>query len=161
MADRAMMFCPRCDAQNSGDVELMRENHNYSCMFGHQINGYENLMLLNPRLIPLQFHEKAGINDVKTEFWIDKDVLQKFREKYPNQQNSTVNSILSVYLTGDVVIVDGKQAAELKKSGVKNGAEMVAVVQASKALEEENDSLKEKLDFLRSMFSKADVESPV
>lgn len=130
-------------------------------MFGHSVEGYENFMSLGPRMIPLEFHEKPGPLDVKVDFWINSEVLEKFRSKHPNQQSSTVNSILSLYAVGDPVIIDGKQAADLRKLGVKNGAEMLALVETSKALEVENDELRGKLDFLRSMFKGADVESPV
>jgi hypothetical protein len=142
-------------------VELLRDNHTYSCMFGHQVVGYENLMSLHPRLIPLEFHEQPGTHDVKAEFWIQPNVLARFRELYPQQQSATVNSILALYLSGAPVIVDGQQAAALRKLGVRNGAEMLANAQAAQAIEIENEELKGKLDFLRSMFKGADVESPV
>lgn len=162
MADRAMMYCPLCDRVNPGmNTELLRDNHTYKCMFGHVIEGYEAVLSLNPRMIPLEFHEKPGPNDVKVEFWINPTVLEKFRSRHPQQQSSTVNSILSLYAVGEPVIIDGKQAADLRKLGVKNGAEVLALVETSKALEVENDELKGKLEFLRSMFKSADVESPV
>lgn len=161
MADRAMCYCPRCRDLGSPQVELMRDNHVYTCMFGHAIHGYDSLMSLHPELIKLVSMEKPGPGDVKTEFWVDAKVLEKFNQMYPNQRHATVNSILSLFTTGDIVIIDGIQAKELKKSGIKNGAEMLAAVQAAKSIEAENDDLKSKLDFISQMFSKTGMESPV
>lgn len=157
MADRSYILCPRCEKEGS-KFELVRENVEFKCPNGHTfVYG----QLSEATKIPLAFVEKANVGDTKAEFFVNADILAKFRAKYPMQQNSTVTSILALFLDDDLVVVDGKQARELKKLGVKNGAEMLSAVQNNATLESENNELKGKLDFMRSMFKSADVESPV
>jgi hypothetical protein len=157
MADRSYIYCPRCEAAGT-KLELVREMTEFKCANGH---SFMYSQLTEATKIPLAFAEKPNVGDTKAEFFVSAEILAKFRAKYPMQQNSTVNSILALFLDDDLVVIDGKQAREMKKLGIKNGAEMLSAAQNNATLEGENNDLKSKLEFIRTMFKGADVESPI
>jgi|SRR5580658_2009580 hypothetical protein len=171
MAKRAMMFCPTCDmmAQTFNnpalrDTELfteMPENDVFRCTNGHAEPNYIALMAKNPRLIKLVPQEKPQPTDVRVDVWIDKDIWEKFHAIYPHQTNSTIQSIMSLHLTGQPVIIDGPQAKKLNAMGVRNGAEMVAALEVAKSLEGQLDTANEKIAMFQSMFAGAGIASPV
>ena len=157
MADRSYIYCPRCEAAGV-KIELVREMTEFKCANGH---SFVYTQLSEATKIPLAFMEMPLTGEVKAEFFVNQDVLNKFKAKYPNRLNSTVNSILALFLDDDLVVIDGKQARAMKKLGIKNGAEMLAAVENNATLEGENNDLKKKLEFIRTMFKGADVESPI
>jgi hypothetical protein len=159
MADRSYIICPFCEKQLNQQNELFSRNpevHIFKCSMGHSFE-YAGLMAMNPSKIPYQHHEKPGQNDVKAEFWLDPKILSRFREKYANQQSSTVNSILQLSLDDDLIMVSGDQARKLKELGIRTAAEMVARVQVSRTLEAENADLVSKLNYFSEMMKGAGV----
>jgi len=156
MAKRAMIYCPTCRKVGLPQEELyldMPENNVFRCHNGHAHGDYMKLMEMNPELIKLVAMEKPQPNDVKAEFFIDKEVLSRFRSMYPNQQNATVNSVLSLFIYGDPVLVDGVQAKKLRELGVRNGAEMVAALEVTKSLESEIEGLKSQITMLTNILA--------
>lgn len=161
-----MMYCPQCRnlsaiTQNPTlqKVELfteMPETDTFRCNNGHAFNDYLALMAMSPELVKLVPMEKPQANQVKAEFWIDQNVLDTFRNRYPNQQSSTVESILSMYLYGEVIIIDGNQAKQMKAFGIKNGAEVIASIELTRSLEGELQTAKETEKLLRSLIKGGD-----
>lgn len=154
MADRAYMYCPLCRDNSGAKVELMRDAHLFNCPMGHTITQ-DRMGVLNPEKIKLQFFFKPGPHDVKTEAWVNGEVLSRAKEKLGEQFHPTIDSILRVAVTGDYVLVDGVQAKELRKRNIKNGQEMVACAQDNERLENENSQLKEKIAYFEGIFAKA------
>ncbi len=141
MADRAYMKCPACrDSGNATPPELMRNqgDPNFFCPLGHVLTP-ERLQLLRPEMIRLQPTFKPRDTDVKAEFWCNPDVLQKAKEALGVNFHRTLESILQCALTGDYILVDGQQATELTKLGVRNGAEMLATAKENQRLAGENE----------------------
>lgn len=156
MAKRAMMYCPTCRRVGLPQEELfldMPENNVFRCHNGHAHGDYMELMEMSPELIKLVVMEKPQPNDIKAEFFIDKEVLTKFRSMYPNQQSSTVSSVLSLFIYGEPVLVDGIQAKKLREMGVRNGAEMVAALEVTKSLESEIEGLKSQITMLTNILA--------
>jgi hypothetical protein len=159
MSDRAFMFCPTCRnfAVAAGNptlktVELMQDRDALRCANGHTFPSYAELMAMNPEKIRMVPQDVRQPGDVKVDFWIDGQILAKFRERYPYQQNSTVQSIMSLYTTGqDPVIIDGVQAKKLNELGVRTGQECVAAIEVTKSLESEIDGLKAQLTTLTNV----------
>jgi len=160
MSDRAMMFCPTC--RNLGgitgnpvllSVELMRDMDMIRCSNGHTFPNYSELMAMDPVKIKLAPQDIRQPGDVKVEFWIDGQIYSKFKAKYPYQQNSTVQSILSLYcIDGDEpVIIDGIQAKKLRDRGYRSGQEILAGLDSSGELSNEIDGLKTEIKTLRGM----------
>ena len=168
MSDRAMMYCPTC--RNLANitsnaslkvVELVRDPDAFRCANGHVFKAYAELMAMEPELIKLIPKETPGPNDTKVEVWVNKDIWTQFAAKYPAQLNATVESILRLYLVGEPVIIDGGQAAHLRKLGVKNGSEMVAALEVAKTLEAQLQTAEEKISLMQSLFQGAGVQVPV
>lgn len=154
-----MMYCPTCRdlaAFTNNPVlmaiELMRDMDMIRCANGHTFPDYNALMAMNPTKIRLAPQDIRQPGDVKVEFWVDGTILAKFRERFPFQQNSTVQSILSLYCLGeDPVIIDGVQAKKLREMGVKNGQEIIAEMGVKSELQAEIDGLKQENKTIRSM----------
>jgi hypothetical protein len=163
MADRSFMYCPLCEKTHDIQVELFRgmpESHIFRCEQGHAFT-YQRLIELNPTKIKLVTHEKPGPNDVKAEFWVNPKVLQDFRSKYANQQNSTINSILFLLLDEDLLMISGEQARKLKALGISTGADMLTTAEQIRTLTVENESLvKENDRFYRAIAARqSEVEA--
>lgn len=141
MSDRAFMKCPLCrDAGNPNPPELMRDAHMFNCPMGHSI-PQERLSVLNPEKIKMQVVFRPGVNDVKSEFWCNQEVLQRAKEALGERFHKTIESILRTAMTGEYILIDGQQAAELRKLGIRNGAEMVATAKQNLELVGQNESL--------------------
>ncbi len=122
-------------------MEMMRDSSNqFTCPMGHNIPG-ERLQMLKPEMIKTEVLWKPGNGDVKTEVWINQEVLIKAKEVLGNRFNPTIDSILRACLTGDYILIDGQQAAKLKKLGIRNGAEMVAAAEMNQNLAGQNEDL--------------------
>lgn len=171
MAKRSMMYCPTC--RNASKTfhnpaiertELFSESPEadvFRCANGHAFNNYLELMAMNPELIKLVPMEKPQPTDVKVDVWIDKDIWDKFHALYPHQTNSTVQSIMSLHLYGDPVIIDGVQAEKMRKLGVRNGQEMLAALEVAKTLEAQLATAEEKIAIFQGLFAGAGIQAPV
>lgn len=160
MADRAFMWCPICDKNGVNNEIARTDNTTFECGIGHKYT-YESLMAQHPRMIKLEVVHKPNVGDVKTEVWINGEALAKFNQMYPNQLSATLDNLVRQHLDGDLIIVDGMQARELKSLGIRTGAEMLSAIKNGKTLEDTNATLTNTLDMLKGMFAKAGVESPV
>ena len=160
MAKRAMMFCPRCRMVGLNEVELVTGNPEddvFRCPNSHAFTNYMELMRLNPDKIKLVPQEKLGTNDIKVELIVNKDLWEQYNKVYPNKIHSTFQSIVSLYLLGEPVIIDGVQAKRLKAMGVRTGAEMVAAIEVSKTTEDQLATVTGQLEMLQGMLNKAGI----
>lgn len=162
MADRSFIYCPHCERQLKIQEELLRgnpESHLFRCNMGHAFT-YAALMELNPTKIPMQVAEKPGATDIKIDFWLPPDLINKYRQKFPNQQNSTIASVLAVILDDDYVLVSGAQARRLRQLNIKNGADMVACAENNLTLTDQNEQLVKEVDrFYNVLREKNPVEA--
>jgi hypothetical protein len=117
-------------------------------------------MKLNPEMIKVVPHETPQAGDVKTEVWIDKQLLEKFNAIYPAKLNATVNSILSLHLYGDPVIIDGIQAKKLHAMHIRNGAEVVAALEVARSLEDQLATAQQQIALYQGMFANAGIMAP-
>ncbi|HZD32267.1 MAG TPA: hypothetical protein VE779_11465 [Candidatus Angelobacter sp.] len=142
MPDRAFMYCPFC-AKDGVKAELFRGNpemHLFRCMMQHAFT-YQQLESMNVEKIKLEVVEKPLPTDIKAEVWVSPELWQRFRAKYPVQSNATMQSIMSLMLDDDLVIISGDQARKLKALNVKTGADMLSCAEEQKRLEGENADL--------------------
>ena len=159
MADRAFYWCAICDKTGMQN-ELFRgmpESFLFRCQLGHAFT-YEQLQTSGARKIPLVVQEKPAPTDVQATFWVDPTVLSNFRQRFPNQQNATVNSILHELADGDVVIISGPAARKLKAKNIRSGEEMIANADENLRLTAENADLVNKLNFFSKMMKGAGME---
>lgn len=160
MAKRAMIYCPRCRHVGLPTVELVTENPEpdvFRCPNSHAFTSYLELMKMNPDMIKVVAHETPQPNQEKVEVWVDRGVVSKFREQFPAKLNSTVESIMTLALLGDYIIIDGVQAKKIRALGVKNGAEMVAALEVGKGLEGELETTRAQLSMIQGMLQAAGV----
>jgi len=155
MADRAYMYCPYCRNQGNARAELLIDNNtDFHCLMGHRAPR-ATMMALQPEMIPTEVHFKPGPNDVKAEIWVNSEVLMQAKEKLGQRFHPTIASLIRCCMAGEPVVIDGQQAAELRKLNVKNGAEMVAVAKLNNELAGQVDSLTEQLNRWETRFSDA------
>ncbi len=114
-------------------------------------------MQMNPDKIKLVPMEKPGPNDIKVEVFVNAEIWDRFKKAYPHQINSTVQSIMQLYLLGEPIIIDGVQAKRINAMGVRTGAEMVAALEVGKSLEDQLAAKTGELQLIQDMLSKAGV----
>lgn len=144
MADRAFMYCPMCAQQGSPTIELLRDNVDMFCMMGHKM-PHAQMMNLNPVMIKAAVRFTPGAGDVKAEVWCNGEVLIKAKEALGERFHPTIASLIRTCMAGDPVVIDGQQAAELRKMGIRNGAEMLAAARQNIELAGQNESLSQEV----------------
>jgi hypothetical protein len=65
----------------------------------------------------------------------------KAKEALGERFHPTVASLISACMAGEPVIIDGQQAAELRKLGIRNGAEMLVAAKQNVELVGQNENL--------------------
>ena len=154
MADRAYMYCPLCRDGGSPTVELMRDNVEFFCMMGHNM-PHARMLALRPDMIKTEIRFKPGPHDVKVEVWVNRDVLAKTQDALGERWHPTIASIIRCCMAGEPVIVDGQQASELRKLGIRNGQEMLATAKLNQELTGQNESLVAKVNEWEDRFKSA------
>jgi len=144
MADAAMMYCPFCRNQGSAKIQLMRDNVDMFCMMGHRA-PHGQIMAMNPEMIKTTVLFKPGPNDIKVEIWCNQEVYLKAKEALADRFHPTMAAVIRMCMAGDPVLIDGQQAAELRKLGVRNGAEMLAAAKQNVELCGQNQVLTDKV----------------
>lgn len=139
MADRAFMYCPLCRNAGNPTAELMRDNVDYFCLMGHRM-PHAQMGNLNPEMIKTEVRFKPGPGDVKAEIWVNGEVAIRAKEALGERFHPTVASLIRSCMAGEPILIDGKQAEELRKLGIKNGAEMLAAAKLNVELSGQNES---------------------
>ena len=154
MADRAFMYCPYCRNQGNSRSELQRDMVDMFCLLGHKAS-HAQMMSMNPEMIRAEVHFKPGPNDMKVEVWCNSEVFMKAKEALGERFHPTMASLIRCCMAGEPIMIDGQQAAELRKLGVRNGAEMLAVAKLNNELAGQNESLTEELNKWENRFKDA------
>ena len=142
------------------EVELVTGNPEddvFRCPNSHAFTNYLDLMRKNPDKIKLVPMEKPGVNDISVQVFVNKETWERFTRAYPHQINSTVQSIINLYLLGEPVIIDGVQAKRLNAMGVRTGAEMVAALEVAGSLEDQLATVQGQLQMIQGMLEKAGI----
>jgi len=140
MADRAFMYCPLCRNAGNPTAELMRDNVDMFCLMGHKM-PHAQMLALNPDMIKTAVRFAPGAGDVKAEVWVNQEVLMKAKESLGERFHPTVASLIRSCMAGQPVLIDGAQAAELRKLGIKNGAEMITAAKLNAELSGQVENL--------------------
>jgi hypothetical protein len=159
--ERAYMYCPTCRGNGVKNEVQKTDNVTFACVIGHVLGNYEQLMAMKPDMIRLEVIRKLNAGDVKTEVFVNGEALAKFNQMHPGQLDATVDNIIRQHCDGDLVIIDGMQAREMRSLGVTTGAQMLAAIKNAKDLEVQIASQTAALELVQGMFAKAGVESPV
>jgi hypothetical protein len=154
MADRAMAYCPDCRANGNPTVEAMRDNVDCFCVLGHK-QPHAAFWAKNPDMIKTEVHFKPGPHDMKAEIWVNAEVLTKAKQALGERFHPTIASLIRACMAGEPVLIDGVQAAELRKLGVRNGAEMLATAKLNLELAGQNENLVEQVNRWENMAARA------
>ena len=154
MADRAFMYCPLCRDGGSPTIELMRDNVDFFCLMGHKL-PHARMLALNPDMIKTEIRFKPGPNDVKVEVWVNREVYGKTQDALGERWHPTIASLIRCCMAGELVIIDGQQAAELRKLGIRNGQEMLATAKLNVDLSSQNEDLVAKVNEWENRFKDA------
>jgi hypothetical protein len=148
------MYCPLCRDGGSPTIELMRDNVDMFCLMGHKL-PHARMQSLNPDMIKTEIRFKPGANDVKVEVWVNREVLAKTQDVLGERWHPTIASLIRCCAAGDPVIIDGQQAAELRKLGVRNGQEMLATAKLNRDISSQNEDLVAKVNEWEDRFKSA------
>ncbi len=147
-------YCPMCRNNGSPSVVATRDNVVCFCLMGHRLS-HAQFWNMNPDMIKTEVRFSPGQNDVKTEVWVNNEVLARAKETLGERFHPTMASLIRCCMAGVPVVIDGQQAEKLRKLGVKNGAEMVATAEMVKELSGQNENLVEKLNEWENRFASA------
>lgn len=137
-------YCPGCERQGIQNVELVRgqpEMHLFRCAIGGHAYTYEQLRTLGAKMVQTAVAYTPPPAYVKGHVFLPPELWAKFCQKYPQQTSPTLESILSLLLDDDLILISGAQARELKKLGVKTGADMVETAKSNQTLTATNEDL--------------------
>jgi hypothetical protein len=129
-----------CRNQGSARVELIRDNVDLFCMMGHRM-PHAAMLNMNPEMIKTEVRFKPDAHDVKAEVWVNAERLARAKEALGERFHPTIASLISCCMAGEPVIIDGQQAAELRKLGIRNGQEMLAAAKQNLELAGQNENL--------------------
>lgn len=137
-------YCPGCERQGIPNVELVRgqpEIHIFRCSVGGHAYTYDQLRTLGAKMVTAQLAYTPPPTYVKGHVFLPPELWAKFCQKYPQQVSPTMESIISLLMDDDLILVSGEQARELKKLGVKTGADMLETAKSNQALSVTNEDL--------------------
>jgi len=133
-------YCPMCRNNGSPAVQAMRDNRDCFCLMGHRLS-HAQFWAMKPDMMKTEVRFAAGAGDVKAEVWVNQEVLMRAKEALGERFHPTIASLIRCCMAGEPVLIDGAQAAELRKLGVKNGAEMVAAAKLNADLSGQVENL--------------------
>jgi hypothetical protein len=137
-------YCPMCRNNGTPNIQAFRDNVDCYCVMGHRM-PHGQFWAMNPEMIKTEVRFTPGAGDVKAEIWVNSEVLMKAKEALGERFHPTIASLIRSCMAGEPVIIDGQQAAELRKMGVKNGAEMLATAKQNIDLAAQNENLSEEV----------------
>lgn len=147
----AYTYCPICRDNGNPNSLLQRDSVGaISCALGHR-PGHN--MILTPdsgtsglapmtadavKLVDVEI-EQPLITDIKWPIWCQPKTKQMIEEKYKGRVMATISTLLMALADGSLIMITGDQGRQLKKHGIKSGAEMLSFIEATKSMEKERD----------------------
>jgi len=137
-AAKAYTWCPICRQNGNNDSPVLRDGHVLKCNFGHQLSG-SDLQRFGADMVKADeiFLEQPTITDIKWPIFLNPKVKAKLEQKYAGRIMITIATCLAALADDSIVMITGEQATELRKLGIKNGAEMLSTVKQAKETEKE------------------------
>lgn len=134
------LYCPTCRTNGTDKVMMKRELHLLKCPFGHQFE-WAQVSRMNPDMTPMSaiLTEQPNPLAVQWKLYIMPKVKQALEEKYPGRLMTTLGSLFDALAEDQIIFIQGSEATELKKRGIKNGREVVAALDSYKEMERERD----------------------
>jgi len=156
----AYVFCPHCRQQGTPNTPLTRDGTGaIKCQFGHGPFDGNSLVATGAEMVKSStlYTEQPTITDVKWPIWVNPEIKTKLERKFAGRHMVTIATFLAALSDDSIVLITGEQAMELRKLGVKNGAEMLAVVKSAKETESQLQDANKTIERFMTMVHAAGV----
>lgn len=161
------VYCEVCKANGNPNSPLVRAMNEVTCKFGHKFSG-SMMMSVAPfsgdqpdtasmSMVPLPINEQPPLTSEKWSVWVHPKVRAMLEQKYKGRLIATLDSIFGCLADGNVLILEGKDVAKLKKRGLSNGAQITAFVESTDAVQIENQQLRARLEQFEQLLRAAGV----
>jgi hypothetical protein len=155
---KAYTWCPICRQNGNSQSPILRDGHVLKCNFGHQLSG-SDLQRFGADMVKSTeiFLEQPTITDVAWKIFINPAVKTKLETKFSGRIMITIATLLAALADDSMVMITGEQAAELRKLGIHNGAEILSSVKQSKETARERDEAIQQVERFMNMIKAAGV----
>jgi len=148
----AYVYCPICRNNGTPNSMLTRDMHILKCNFGHQfdVTDFASLAAAQPDMTPMSaiLDERPDDRAIRWPIFVLPETKEAFECKFAGRVHITLGTYLSALTDDRIVIIDGEQAAMLKKRGLNNGAQIVSALDGMAKAEKERDEAVAQLDKL-------------
>lgn len=144
-----------CDRRESGQTQSRMMNYQGgwkcdACGFtprgGDGSKGnYLVLMAMKPRMERLVIQEKQPANSVIQPMWISQGALSALQERFPSNFRTTIYSLFNELATPGSILIEAKNAVELKDLGITKGRDIVGLAKTNIALTEQLKQLQDQM----------------
>jgi hypothetical protein len=166
-SNQLYVYCEVCKSNGTPNSPLIRAMNEVKCQFGHTFSG-SLMMSVQPfsgdvpdtaamDMIPMPLNEQPPPTSVKWQVWVHPKVRDMLEQKYRGRLIATLDSILGCLADGNVLIIEGKDVAKIKKRGASNGAQIIAMLDSMDNIESENRQLRAQIERYESVFRAAGV----
>lgn len=154
----AYTWCPICRNNGNSQSPLVRELHIVKCQFGHVFTGAQ-LQQMGADMIKADevFHEHPALTDVMWKLPVNPKVKEVIETKFKGRVLVTIGTLLAALADGSLVMITGEQARDLKKLGINNGADMLALAQSMEQTEKERQQLLDQVGKFQELLKQVGV----
>lgn len=153
----AQLFCGICESNGTPGVMLMREMHILKCPFSHQFSSTGEAIARGSKMVQTPLNEQPPQTSIKWPVWIHPKVKELLEQRYHGRLIATLDSVLGSLADGNVLIVEGKDVAALKKRGLSNGAQIVAALDAIDSADRDRQQMMDKIARYEEVFRAAGI----
>lgn len=160
------IYCPACDlaktparvVRKRGDAK--QEGMLVQCPQCQRVYNYSALMAQHPRMDPLPTVEQQPKGTIIHPVWAYPEVIEALRQKFPQNFQTTLCSLLTAVADPDTVVIEGNYAREMAGLGIKRGREVLALAKEVKELREQVAQLKLERQTLQQFFGALGMAMP-
>jgi len=156
----AYTLCPICRQQGNDKSQLQRDSVGaIKCLFGHGPFTGQALQQYSADMIKATevFPEQPTLTDIKWGIFVNPNVKAKLEQKFAGRILVTIGTYLAALADDSIVLVTGEQATELRKMGIKSGADMLSLAKQSKETERERDDAIQQIEKFMQMLKTVGV----
>jgi hypothetical protein len=166
-SNQLYVYCEVCKANGNPTSPLARSMDKVQCSFGHIFSGSMMMSVAansgdlpdtaNMSMVPLPINEQPPLTSEKRSVWVHPKVWTMLEQKYKGRMIATLDSIFGCLADGNVLILEGKDVAKLKKRGLSNGAQVIAYIDSTDSIQSENAQLRSRIEQFESLLRAAGV----
>ena len=148
-ADRAYLYCIRCEADGHEGIEMRRVGHRFVCPLQHELDiKTVNALVASGRklsMVPLVINETPAPNMVKKEVWVHPQTWETIQAKFRGRLIVTLDVFFNLLANDGIIFVTGEDAQKLRTMGLNSGKDIVAMAEGRKEIEELHKALIQRL----------------